>query len=189
MSWLRRRMMANVGGGELYDAQVEYLRSDGLQQIYTGIYGNLDTRIEVITRLSGLNGAVAGSRSTNSNSINIYAGKGAISRFGNKGIMFSWSVNVSHTIVMDKSSLTYDGTNYIVNATTPFTTSTGIYLFGNENGVFGCDIMRFRMWANDTLLIDFIPVRKGQVGYMFDRVSGELFGNIGTGSFIVGPDI
>ena len=35
---------------------------------------------------------------------------------------------------------------------------------------------------------DFIPVRKDGVGYMYDRVSGKLFGNAGTGGFIVGPD-
>ena len=34
-----------------------------------------------------------------------------------------------------------------------------------------------------------IPVRKGNVGYMFDRVSGKLFGNKGTGAFVIGPDI
>ena len=35
---------------------------------------------------------------------------------------------------------------------------------------------------------DFIPVRKDGVGYMYDRVSGQLFGNSGTGAFIIGPD-
>ena len=38
-------------------------------------------------------------------------------------------------------------------------------------------------------VIDFIPVRVGTVGYMYDRVSGQLFGNAGTGAFILGPDI
>ena len=33
-----------------------------------------------------------------------------------------------------------------------------------------------------------IPVRVGQVGYMYDRVSGQLFGNQGTGNFILGED-
>ena len=39
---------------------------------------------------------------------------------------------------------------------------------------------------------DFIPVRVGSganaVGYMYDRVSGELFGNAGAGAFVIGPD-
>ena len=33
------------------------------------------------------------------------------------------------------------------------------------------------------------PVRRGNVGYMYDRVSGKLFGNRGPGSFVLGPDI
>ena len=36
---------------------------------------------------------------------------------------------------------------------------------------------------------DLIPVRIGNEGYMYDRVSGKLFGNAGTGKFILGPDI
>ena len=36
--------------------------------------------------------------------------------------------------------------------------------------------------------MNLIPVRVGQVGYMYDTVSGQLFENSGTGSFIVGPD-
>ena len=45
-----------------------------------------------------------------------------------------------------------------------------------------------RIWDGDSLLLDLIPVRKGQVGYMYDRVSGQLFGNAGTGDFILGAD-
>jgi hypothetical protein len=42
--------------------------------------------------------------------------------------------------------------------------------------------------ANNVMVRDFIPVRVGQVGYLYDRVSGQLFGKYGTGDFIVGPD-
>ena len=42
--------------------------------------------------------------------------------------------------------------------------------------------------AEYNILRDFIPVRVGNVGYMYDKVSGQLFGNSGTGSFILGPD-
>ena len=41
---------------------------------------------------------------------------------------------------------------------------------------------------SDELVVDLIPVRKGAVGYIYDRVSGKLFGNAGTGAFIIGPD-
>ena len=39
------------------------------------------------------------------------------------------------------------------------------------------------------LVVDIIPVRKGTMGYLYDRVSGKLFGNAGTGDFVLGPDI
>ena len=42
--------------------------------------------------------------------------------------------------------------------------------------------------ASGNLLRDFIPVRKKDVGCMYDRVSGQLFSNAGTGAFILGPD-
>ena len=44
------------------------------------------------------------------------------------------------------------------------------------------------MIKNGLTVRDFIPVRVGDVGYMYDRVSGDLFGNAGTGAFIIGPD-
>jgi hypothetical protein len=33
-----------------------------------------------------------------------------------------------------------------------------------------------------------VPVKDNGVGYMYDKVSGQLFGNAGTGSFILGND-
>ena len=38
-------------------------------------------------------------------------------------------------------------------------------------------------------VLDLIPVRKDGVGYMYDRVSGKLYGNAAdTGAFVIGPD-
>lgn len=52
-----------------------------------------------------------------------------------------------------------------------------------------CTFEYFRAYKQDELILDLIPVRKGTVGYLYDRVSGKLFGNAGTGSFAIGPDI
>jgi hypothetical protein len=46
----------------------------------------------------------------------------------------------------------------------------------------------FKMYNGDIIILDLIPVRVGQVGYMYDKVSKQLFGNAGTGAFILGPD-
>ena len=45
-----------------------------------------------------------------------------------------------------------------------------------------------KLYDNNILVRDLIPVRIGAVGYFYDRVSGQLFGNSGTGAFVIGPD-
>ena len=50
-------------------------------------------------------------------------------------------------------------------------------------------IFYFKWYENSTLVLDMIPVRVGNVGYMYDRVSGRLFGNAGLGQFVLGPDV
>ena len=47
----------------------------------------------------------------------------------------------------------------------------------------------FRVEKNGEIKLDVVAVRKGTVGYLYDRVSGKLFGNAGSGDFIVGPDV
>ena len=49
-------------------------------------------------------------------------------------------------------------------------------------------IMKFESIRNGEKVADIIAVRKDGVGYMYDRVSGQFFGNSGTGDFIIGPD-
>ena len=49
-------------------------------------------------------------------------------------------------------------------------------------------IMKFEVVRNGEKVADIIAVRKDGVGYLYDRVSGELFGNQGTGAFIIGPE-
>lgn len=57
----------------------------------------------------------------------------------------------------------------------------------NGARIYYCKIYDDDSWTN--LVRDFIPVRVGTVGYMYDRVSGQLFGNAGTGAFVLGPDV
>lgn len=53
-----------------------------------------------------------------------------------------------------------------------------------------CKIKEFIAYgdaAGTNVILDLIAVAKDNVGYMYDRVSGQLFGNAGTGSFVLGP--
>lgn len=45
----------------------------------------------------------------------------------------------------------------------------------------------FRCTRGEELILDLIPVVKNGVGYFYDTLSERLFGNVGTGDFIVGP--
>ena len=44
--------------------------------------------------------------------------------------------------------------------------------------------------GDSTLVFDGIPVRKKGVGYIYDKVTEQLFGNANsTGDFTLGPDV
>lgn len=61
--------------------------------------------------------------------------------------------------------------------------SLSAYYYGN-----GQRIGRNKIYKNGVLIRDFVPCRDGQTPYMYDRVSGNLFGNSGSGSLILGND-
>ena len=75
--------------------------------------------------------------------------------------------------------------------------SKKLVLFGLPNSAnptsvtygFTGKIYEFRIYYGDVLQMHLIPVRVGTIGYMYDKKSGELFGNSGTGSFVLGPDV
>lgn len=77
-----------------------------------------------------------------------------------------------------------------------FTANGTLSIFGEKvsttkpsYGVKG-RLHRFLLYdVNHQIKLDLIPVVKDNVGYMYDKVSGQLFGNAGTGSFIVGPRV
>ena len=46
-----------------------------------------------------------------------------------------------------------------------------------------------KLYVDSVPVFDMIPVRVGSVGYMYDRVSGTLFGCASSGTFTLGPDI
>ena len=76
--------------------------------------------------------------------------------------------------------------------------SPDVHLFGvshDDNGTVGhlnagaCRIYRFQHKQSNVMMTDMIPVRIGTTGYMFNRATGKLHSNLGTGNFILGPDI
>lgn len=76
-----------------------------------------------------------------------------------------------------------------------FSYQYNMHLFGYNNaGTHENMRKRVRIWSakiyqGDTLVRDFVPYRVQQTGYMKDLVSGDLYGNSGTGNFVLGPDV
>jgi hypothetical protein len=107
------------------------------------------------------------------------------------------TVNTWHTFTLD--ALTGD---WSFDATTGTVTAlSGSLTTGKNYGIFarigpdgsiqqkGARFSYFKIWKGGVLVRDYIPVRVGSVGYLYDQVSQQLFGNNGTGSFAYGNDV
>ena len=64
------------------------------------------------------------------------------------------------------------------------------YLDGIDTRRFIGDIYSFKVYDNDVLIRDFIPVKtlENQIG-LWDLVEDKFYGNAGTGAFVAGPEI
>jgi hypothetical protein len=119
-------------------------------------------------------------------------------RYGNKNVASKQITFPSEPFIISSldnpRTLVVNGTKVSADANT-FSSQNSIYLFGqHRNASSGgtaknSRVYYFKMYNSGTLVRDFVPVRVGSVGYMYDKVSGQLFGNSGTGNFVLGPDL
>ena len=202
---LRNALMA--GKRLPYDAEVEYLESTGTQYIDTGFKANTTTtRLEAsieFTNPTSTQG-VFGSRNRdtgNAESCNAFILASNIFRpdwaagGGSSSYNITISPNTIYEISITRSRLTINGVEYIYGNSVSYDQIYNFLLFNfsNAGSVFSSGLkgrLRYaKIYSNGVLVRDFIPVRKGTVGYLYDRVSGKLFGNAGTGDFVLGPDV
>lgn len=198
----RRRMMMG-GSAKPYDAEVEWIESTGTQYIDTGVLMNTLTdemRLEYLitnkTNFCGVAGARLGASSrsvTVSYNGNIASIDCTNSDYNNsRALIKNNEINIRYLTI---SSITYraicQGTTVLDanNIYSDVFTSNSIYVFA-VNGIVNKASIRLYNFTirSNTAKIDLIPVRKNGIGYMYDKVSGQLFGNQGTGQFIIGPD-
>lgn len=191
-----------------YDAQVEYLESTGTQYIDTGITGDQDTKaiVEVLYYIESsiaTSGRVLGSRTNSPNRIVIGTNNGRSSESTNNFAQFRSNTShaASNVVFGVWRLMEVNPTGYYIDgvrqgssfSASTFTTPQTMKLFAfDHNGVVGCGVVRIKflkLFDGADLVRDFIPVRCGTTGYMYDKVSGELFDNSGTGDFILGPDV
>ena len=193
-----------------YDAEVQYLSSNGSQWINTGFAptfpSNLEYKARVLfpditnRKIMGLQGGMY---------FGVVSGKLQPGLGGSDTVNVNVSANAAHdfdiVFYLTQSSLSVksaidwyvDGTSGTVNAYlyNYLSADAPVWIFtaNNASGLRGASsVYSFQILVNGAAVRDYIPVRvgygAGAVGYLFDRVSGELFGNAGTGAFVIGPD-
>lgn len=184
-----------------YDSQIEYLESTGTQYIDTGISGG--TNVEYSVDFQFLSGS---SRQYQHMFGSVQPPEAPKLYYGNSsdnGLRIQYNGNnyyniVSppdynrHLFVYKNGSIYCDNNLKINNIGNLGFGNLNFYLFDYPGGSnLGCKgrIYSTKISKDGLLVRDFIPVRVGQVGYMYDKVSGELFGNAGTGDFILGNDV
>ena len=197
-------------GDAVFDSKIEYIENIAGSYINTGIKGSGSQKIECvfmpIQKTSGYN-CVYGARTkpgqedgiyiySNNTNNNINKQYVAYNTSYDAAVNVNISLNVKHTIVQNKGLFILDGTTIKSHTNATFTSTANIFIFdgsnanvrGNYNGYFR--LYSFKIYnASGVLVRNFVPVRVGSVGYLYDNVSKSLFGNVGTEAFVYGPDI
>lgn len=170
-----------------YDAEVEYLESTGTQYINTGLNYFADFEIGIKLRESVPNVALGISSRRCMERINA---SNPCWRLMIDGVTWGSSARITdyHIMSWKNGVFAADGvTAQTVSNSFPSGTMT---IFGAGGSYYPNMIYACKLWdAQGNLVRDYIPVRKGTVGYLYDRVSGRLFGNAGTGDFVIGQDV
>ena len=177
-----------------YDAEVEYLESTGTQWIDTGYtksqcpYFSLDVQPLITNVDSAMFGAYTGGYT-----VQQYMGRWRW--FDGGWTLTDIPVDITRTTNITKNANGWFVDGEITKTSSGLIGNLSLVLFGfnSNNGVNGgtksLRVNQLSLFDKNSILVaDFIPVRKGNIGYMYDRVSGQLFGNAGTGAFVIGPD-
>lgn len=191
--------------GVPYDAEIAYLESTGEQWIDTGIYA--DNRYTISFKIEdkpltnkgtyGLFGEYVGSggklcyMSIDKQTSNRFSGGWDGYTFGAWSVQ-SWGGN-TYEFVMNRNKSMVNGSLWASYSSTVINESGYTMLIFNVNNTWfeksRVKLHYFKIEMDSKPIIDLIPVRVGNVGYMYDRVTRKLFGNKGTGAFVLGPDV
>ena len=208
---------AKSGAPLPYDAEVEWIESTGTEFIDSGIIGTSGIEVTskcALLYMTNVYSAMWGSRvNSRVNDFQVYYNNPSVGgtpysivlRTGSDQKEISASSLGIEGSLLDKTlDITARSGTIIVNGITfptplfNFTTPHSILLFcqysNNTHANFGR--FRYRSWSakyDGVFVSDLIPVRLTNEngvseGAMYDRVSGQLYRNAGTGAFIIGPD-
>lgn len=196
---LRRRVAASKSLP--YDAEVEYIYSTKYRNQYIELpyTPNINTYAEIEVMFLGKNTyGFFGSRldplrfcATTFSSGNQVAF--AMTNNNWPSSRLTYSLNQTYKLFAKNGEYGWDNNVYQSAALQSFQTTEKINLFRVKglDGKYSYSEMAVRSFVireNDNLVMDLIPVRVGSTGYLYDRVSKQLFGNQGDNVLYLGPD-
>ena len=204
----RRRYMGVVPTPLPYDAEIEYLQSTNSQYIDTGYVPTLNTKAVVDFEVAA---------SSVSNKNGFFGSRKDLLRFsctsftnGSKfafamtynswpSTTFAINANTRYMCSAENGKYSLNGTEYTTPVLGSFSTTENFLLFivktSTNQLVFNTlnytaqRVYSCKIYESGVLRKDLIPVRVGTTGYMFDRITHTLYGNVGKGDFILGNDL
>lgn len=171
-----------------YKAELKYLESTGRQCIDTGILATATTDYEFVGSICDdtKTGWIAGAPTW----IGVHkkAGTVAITQTSTGMTYNTVDIDEVFTIGLFGAKSYFNGveTNTLKRNNSTMTLFLFAYHHTNDTGTINSSIRMwsFKIWDNGTIVRDFIPVLDwNDVPCMYDKVSGELFYNQGTGEF------
>lgn len=206
---VRRRMMMG-GSANSYDAEVEWIASDGATVIDTGIYPS--NRLDVVFNMYVPNRTKSfwffGARNANGNAqyavLQSNESWTIHFRYGNNSTG-ERMVAVGDVILRTFGNILRvqdsQGTYTAASPTATFSPLVTMWIFGlndytnkyppthqNLKGVRAYP--GSQLWLDGTTLVaDYIPVRKDGKGYLYDKVTQQLLPNVGANNLTYGPDV
>ena len=209
----RRRYL---GGRKIpYEADILYLESTGTQWIDTGIYPTINLSFEITLQRTntpsgdelafGSRRSGGGAKEDFSLWTNTASGRGFAVHYAytptstedSSWVYKNSIVDTFHKVFVTPQTISVDDVvcyTWKNQNRTEFTSlsSLGVFCMKTENTIdprlFIGKVSSVKIWNGNTIVFDAIPIRKGTTGYLYDKVSGQLFGNAGTGEFVLGPD-
>ncbi len=184
--------------------RLNYLEATGTQYINTGIQFMQGDTVELVGKFlnpkhdDGLAVMIPWNSPTNSRFMFAVATTGNVPSFamsynekagGNNKVSPTLLDDAYHKWRYEGLTLTIDDGAASLTNTEVYKQGTGtIRLFHRYSGACATAIQYYRHWRDGELIADFIPVREKATGTfgMFDRVTGTLFTNAGTGTFVGG---
>lgn len=185
-----------------YDSEIEYVESTGTQWIDCKVLPTPDTKIQFkFINLQATGNVIIGSNEqgdtqdyrffnyNNGAYFDVPGGSGTGNRLISSNKIYpntEYELELGNYYVLNLKTNTI-----IVQRNTKYNTycNDTIGLNGKSSNLSKNRFYYVKIYENNSLVFDAIPVRVDQIGYMYDKISGKLFGNQGTGEFILGPDI